>query len=204
MGAKRVTTPRRTEIADAALRIIGERGITSLTTATLAAELGVSSGAPFRHFASLDELLEETAHRVVELVEASFPPPGLGPLERIQGLFLARTEVMGRNAGLARLIFSDQFAKALPERAAVGLRGVMHKTRAFLLDALEEAARERLIRRDLAPVDLLVPLMGTLQHVAFLLALPREGAARPMPQPDPRRVLATLMALLAPAGEPMI
>ena len=80
MGAKRVTTPRRTEIADAALRIIGERGITSLTTATLAAELGVSSGAPFRHFASLDELLEETAHRVVELVEASFPPPGLGPL----------------------------------------------------------------------------------------------------------------------------
>jgi hypothetical protein len=80
----------------------------------------------------------------------------------------------------------------------------MHKTRAFLLDALEEAAREQLIRRDPAPADLLVPLMGTLQHLAFLMALPREGGALPMPRPDPRRVLATLMALLAPVREPMI
>lgn len=43
----RQTTAKRTEIADAALRIIGERGITALTMATLAAELGLSPGRRF-------------------------------------------------------------------------------------------------------------------------------------------------------------
>ena len=64
----RQTTAKRTEIADAALRIIGERGITALTMASLAEELGVSPGAPFRHFSSRNEILEEVAHRVVELM----------------------------------------------------------------------------------------------------------------------------------------
>ncbi|MBP7616920.1 MAG: TetR/AcrR family transcriptional regulator [Geothrix sp.] len=191
----RQTTAKRTEIADAALRIIGERGITALTMATLAAELGLSPGAPFRHFASRDEILEEVAHRVVELIGAAFPDPALPPLERLSHLFLARTEVLGRNTGCGRLIFSDQFAKALPENAAATIRGLVRQTRTYLVSILKEASEAGQIRNDLAPEDLLIPVIGTLQHLAFLASLPADGP--PLRRPDPKRALNTLLTLLS-------
>jgi len=187
---KRPTTPKRTEIADAALRIIGERGVTSLTMANLAAELGVSPGAPFRHFASRDEILEEVAARVVEIMGQSFPDPALAPLERLSRLFLARVEAVGKHAGIARLIFSDQFTKALPDSAAQQIRALVKRTRSVLLEILKEAAQRGEIRQDLAPEDLLVPVMGTLQHLAFLGALPGGG------RPNPEQILGTLLTLL--------
>ncbi|MDE3244858.1 MAG: TetR/AcrR family transcriptional regulator [Acidobacteriota bacterium] len=200
IASNRPTTAKRTEIADAALRIIGERGITALTMASLAAELGVSPGAPFRHFASRDEILEEVAHRVVDLVGTAFPDPALPPIERLSRLFLARTEVLGRNTGCGRLIFSDQFAKALPEKAAATLRGLVRQTRAYLLAILKEASEAEEVRRDLAPEDLLVPVIGTLQHLAFLTALPADGP--PLRRPDPRRALETLLVLLSTPDPP--
>ena len=60
---------RREEIARAVLRIIGERGLTSLTTSNLAAEVGLTTGALYRHFASREEILREAkdmrAHLIV-------------------------------------------------------------------------------------------------------------------------------------------
>ncbi|MBL0311592.1 MAG: TetR/AcrR family transcriptional regulator [Holophagaceae bacterium] len=200
IASNRQTTAKRTEIADAALRIIGERGITALTMASLATELGLSPGAPFRHFASRDEILEEVAHRVVELIGAAFPDPALPPIERLSQLFLARTEVLGRNTGCGRLIFSDQFAKALPEKAATTIRGLVRQTRAYLLAILKEASEAGAIRTDVAPEDLLVPVIGTLQHLTFLTSRPAE--APPQRRPDPKRALETLLVLLSPPDKP--
>lgn len=191
-------TQKRTEIADAALKIIGTLGIAELTMANLAQELGVSSGAPFRHFKSRDEILVEVGRRVAELVDATFPDPGLPPLERLEGLFRVRTEVLGKESGMARLIFSDQFAKALPPEAAAQIHGIVKRTRAFLLQALKDAAEAGLIRNDIPPKDLLVPVIGTLQHLGFLTAVTAEGMG--FTRPDATQVLATLLALLKPAA----
>ncbi len=193
-------TQKRTEIADAALHIIGTKGIAELTMANLAQELGVSNGAPFRHFKSRDEILEEVARRVAELVGETFPEPGLPPLERLEGLFRARTEVLGKESGIARLIFSDQFTKALPPEAAAHIHGVVKRTRAYVLQALKDAAEAGLIRRDLPPEDLLMPVVGTLQHLGFLTALSPEGT--PFKRPETSRVLATLLTLLGPVHPP--
>lgn len=187
-------TQKRVEIADAALRIIGSRGITGLTTAALADELGVSPGAPFRHFKSRAEILEAVARRIAGLIGTTFPDPGLPPLERLEGLFRARAEMLGKESGIARLIFSEQFTKALPPEAVVHIHGVVKQTRAFVLQALRDAAEGGLIRGDIPPEDLLVPVMGTLQHLGFLAALPPEG--RSIKRPDPARIVATLFALL--------
>lgn len=191
-------TQKRTAIADAALHVIGTKGIAELTMANLAAELGVTSGALFRHFKSRDEILEEVARRVAELVGGTLPTGDLPPLERIRALFLNRTAVLGREAGIARLVFSDQFTKALPQSAAELIHGVVRQTRAFLLQALREAAEAGLIRRDISPEELLLPVVGTLQHLGFLTALKLEGMG--FSRPDPAQVLATLFTLLKPAS----
>lgn len=195
---RRETTAKRIEIADAALRVIGEKGIAELTFANLATELGVTPGAPFRHFKSRNEILEEVADRVVDLVGLAFPDPQLPPLERLSRLFLARAEAVGKNLGIARLIFSDQFAKALPKDAAAKLRGLVGHTRGYLLDILREAADAGLVRRDIAAEDLLVTVLGTLQHLSFLMALPKDGLG--FERPDPARALDTLLTLLKPTA----
>lgn len=196
MPIRRSTTLTRIEIADAAIRLIGTEGIAALTTTALAKELGVSSGAPFRHFASRDEILEAVAERVVEIVGTTFPEESLQPMDRLSRLFLARTSILSRNLGVARLIFSDQFTKALPEKAAANIRGLIQKTRAYLLSLLDECAERGDIRRDIPSEDLVVPVLGTLQHLAFLSAL-RKDVERSSGL-DPDRVLATLLALLRP------
>lgn len=184
--------PKRIEIADAALRIIATRGIAALTTSALAAELGVSSGAPFRHFANREAILEAVAHRVEELVLATFPPESLPPLERIQALLRARSRMVGGHPGIGRLMFSEQFALALPPVAATHLREVVLHTRSFLLRALEEAQREGTVRRDLAPEALLTVVFGLLMHLVYTQATGRGRSQ------DSEATCSTLRTLLQP------
>lgn len=187
-------TPKRLEIADAALRIIGRHGIASLTTATLAAELGVSAGAPFRHFANREEILEAVALRVEDLVLETIPDCGCAPMDRIRLLFRARAKAVGRHAGIARLMFSEQFTLALPKSAANRLKDLVTRTRSFLLEALREAAAGGEIRSDLSPEALLPIAMGALQQLIFArsLGLAQDG--------DADAVFSTLALLLAPCS----
>ena len=190
-------TPKQTEIADAALKIIGARGISALTTASLAQELGVSSGAPFRHFDSRDEILEAAAQRVADMVAGTYPKVALPPLERLEALFLARVHTVGKQAGVARFIFSEQFTLALPPAAAERMLDLVRGTRAFVLQALEEGMERGEIRKDLPPKALLPIVLGSLQHLVFLNALP-SGLGK---APKATEVFASLVYLLAPNPE---
>jgi AcrR family transcriptional regulator len=194
MRATSALTEKQTDIADAALRVIGRQGISALTTTTLAAELGVSSGAPFRHFESRDAILDAVTRRVVDLVSTTYPDPRLPPLQRLEALFRARVNTVGHFAGVARLIFSEQFTLALPKEASERMLDLVRDTRAFVLQALEEGVECGEIRGTPPPKALLPVVMGSLQHLVFLNALPR-GVAQP---PAPGEVLATLRCLLAP------
>jgi len=186
-------TPKRAEIADAALRIIETRGIAALTTAALAAELGVSSGAPFRHFASREEILEAVVVRVEGLILATFPPETTPPLERIQALLRARVKVVGGHRGIGRLMFSEQFALALPEAAVARLRSVVVRTQAFLLNALAEGQREGAVRGDLTAEALLSVVFGLLMHLVYTQAASHGRRAG-----DIGETCTTLLAILQP------
>ena len=133
---RKPTGKRREEIARAVLRIIGEQGLTSLTTATLAAEVGVTTGALYRHFASLDEILAETVRLGVERLEATFPDESLPPLDRLVALARNRVRLLGNDPGLAWLLRSEQAYLTLPTDAAERLREIAGRSREFLLRTL--------------------------------------------------------------------
>jgi AcrR family transcriptional regulator len=185
-------TPKRAEIADAALRIIETRGIAALTTSALASELGVSSGAPFRHFANRGEILEAVVQRVEDLILTTFPPETAPPLDRIQDLLRARARVVGGHRGIGRLMFSEQFVLALPESAAARLRAVVARTRVFLLEALAQAQQEGSIRADLTPKALDSVTFGLLMQLVHTQAAGQGQAG------DADEACATLRTLLQP------
>lgn len=194
---RRPTEHRRAEIVDAALRLIATRGITELTNRTVADAVGLTTGALFRHFASMDEILCAVADRVSEMLRATYPPADLPPIERLGRFVDARAATVGENVGILRLVLSEQFTLALPEEAAARLGQAVMESRAFLVKALSEGQSRGEIRDDIPPEMLTTVVMGTIQVSAFERALggtrSMRGGARPPGSPR-----ATLMKLLAP------
>lgn len=193
-NSQQTLSPKQIEIADAALKIIWERGISALTTSTLAHELGVSSGAPFRHFGSKEEILDAAVQRVAEMVDVTYPKASLPPMERLKALFQARLQTVGKQAGLTSFLFSEQFTLALPPAAAERMANLVRDTRAFVLRALQEGIERGDIRKDLPPKILLPIVMGSFQHLVFMSTLrPDLGNA-----PKATEIFAGLSCLLAP------
>jgi AcrR family transcriptional regulator len=66
----------------------------------LGREVGVTSGALFRHFPSRTAMLNEAAARAVAVLETTFPPVDLPPLERPRRLVAARSGLAAAHAGI--------------------------------------------------------------------------------------------------------
>jgi AcrR family transcriptional regulator len=187
---------RRPQIAAAALRLIGERGLPALTSAALAGEVGLTSGALFRHFASVDVILDEAVDSAVERLTATFPSPSLPPRERLFALLRSRVELLGSDPGLAWLLRSDEAYLALPPAAVARLRELVERSRAFLLGALREGAAAGTIRTDVEPELLLVTVVGTVHSLVGLRGVHRSAA--PPSAPSASSVLRALETLLSP------
>lgn len=189
---RKPTARRREEIAAAVLALLGRGGPRALTTAALADAVGVTTGALFRHFATLDEMLEAAVALAVERLEATFPPRDLPPLARLRALARARVEALRAEPGLAWLLRSEQAVASLPAPAVRRLAAFVRRSRRTLLDTLEEAAAAGEVRRDVPPDLLLVPFTATVHA----LVGPGGVHARKVPRPD--AVLDALFVLLAP------
>ena len=189
---------RRQEIGGAALQIVGRQGVTALTTANLARKVDLTTGALFRHFATLDDVLREAVRQGLERLESTFPDGALPPLERIATLARNRVKILSSDPGLAWLVRSDQALLALPGDAVASLQEFVSRSRRFLLEAIEEGVRQGSIRRDIEPEALLVPVAGTIHAIVGMPGVHR--LARGSGKLGPERVLEGLMRMLAPPG----
>ncbi len=196
---RKPTEVRRREIAAAVLRLIGERGAPALTAASIAEAVGVTPGALFRHFESVDAILLGAVELAVELVEATFPDPDLPPCERLQALLTARIAAIRETPGLAWLLLSDQVFLSVPPLAVDHLRGLVERSRTFLRNALKEAVADGDLRDDVDLSVMLVLFTGTVHTLAAGGGVHASPSGRRRPrQPQPTRVLETLLELLAP------
>jgi AcrR family transcriptional regulator len=162
------TFERKKEIVDAVLKIIGERGLSSLSTKTIAEEVGVTTGALFRHFTSHEEILREVKRFAILQIEDTFPDELMAPLERIK--FIAKNRIMLLNScnGLAWLLKSEQAFLTLPKDSVESLRSMMKGTKRFLLKSLKDGINEGSIRNDIDPEILIIPIMGTIHSMIVL------------------------------------
>jgi AcrR family transcriptional regulator len=195
---RRKSEERQVELTDAALRIIETKGIAALTTRSLAQEVGFSTGAIFKHFASLDALLDAVVARVETVLESTYPPPTVPPAERLERFIEARSSTVGNQRGILRLVLSEQFLLALPMSGSLRLANCVQRTRAFLFECIREGQDAGVLRGDL-PAETLVPIvMGTVQMLALspLKAQQRDA--------ETRAVLGSLLTLLrTPASVPL-
>ncbi len=189
---RRSSEARQAELTDAALRIIATHGIAALSTRALAAEVGLTSGAIFRHFASLEALLDAVVGRVEAVLDATFPPAELEPLQRLARFIEARTSAVGSQIGILRLVLSEQFSLALPAHGSERLAACVDKTRRFVRACLRDAQAAGSARGDVSAEAMVPIVMGTMQMLALLPAEARRREA------ETRTVVGALLALLRP------
>ncbi len=159
---RKPTAERRQEIVLAVLKIVSERGLPSLTTATIAAEVGVTTGAIFRHFASIDDIFAAVVKYAVNEIESTFPASSNPPDERLFEFARNRIALLRSAPGLAWLMRSEQAYLTLPAKSADLLKDVSKRSKGFILDALKDGARQGSIRKDIDPESMLVMILGTI------------------------------------------
>jgi AcrR family transcriptional regulator len=189
--ARKSSQIRRKEIADAALSVIGQQGASALTAATIAAEVGLTSGALFRHFPTVEAILEEAVDNSIAAVSGTFPPEDLPPAQRLRAIADARIELMTSRPGLAWLLMSDQVYLTVSEAAVARLRELVARSRAFLASAVRDGIEDGSFRRDITPEAQLVIFSGTLHALVGSGGVHRDRVRR-------TGVLDALFAMLAP------
>lgn len=106
-------------IVDEAMLILDEEGEGALSMRALAARLGVTPMALYRHFTDRDDLLLALVERVSE--EISFPEPAEGPVDRAVDLALCLHGVLVQYPWMSRLISSGRLASPAGLRFPDGL-----------------------------------------------------------------------------------
>jgi len=107
---RKPTAERQQEIEQAVLDLIATEGTQGLTMARIAARIGVSEAALYRHFhGKLDIIhatIEASFHRVMErLTQAA----GRGDATtRLHHVFVAQLQFIEHHPGMARILFSDE------------------------------------------------------------------------------------------------
>ncbi len=107
---RKTTAERQQEIEQAVLDLIATEGMQGLTMARIAARIGVSEAALYRHFRGKLDIIHATIatafDRVMEVLDRA--ARGGGVSERLQRVFMTHLRFIEEHPGMARILFSDE------------------------------------------------------------------------------------------------
>lgn len=107
---RKTTAERQQEIEQAVLDLIATEGIQGLTMSRIAARIGVSEAALYRHFhGKLDIVHATIAASFDRVMERLTQAAGKGKaLVRLYRVFVAQLRFVEDHPGMARILFSDE------------------------------------------------------------------------------------------------
>lgn len=171
---------RRREIADAALRVIAGQGLGRFTALAVAREVGLSDAALFRHFSSMEAIVDAAIDRVEELLFEGFPPADEDPLDRLGAFFRHRAAVIRQNPAVSPLVISDELAKGGSAHGLERVTGFRRRSAGFVRDCLAEAERARLLAPGLDAEAAAFVVLGSLLALIHGSTAPSAAAVVPL------------------------
>jgi AcrR family transcriptional regulator len=186
----------RRALIEAAVEAIADHGIAALNLRRLAAETGVTAGAPYHHFADREALLRAIAEEGFLRLEAGLiaarDTAAADACARLEALGLAYLSFAISHPGYFRAMFHGDASSSGPTKP--GLRA-FHLLRDAVLACREASAAPR---GDPAPLVLIA--WSAVHGFATLWvdgALPFEGMEPERMAPEVGRLLARMFAALA-------
>lgn len=161
---------RQSEIVEVATRLLATKGARRFTVQLLADEIGVTGGAIYRHFGSMEEVMGAVVEQIGAVLFEGFPPAADDPLERLRLFFHRRTRSVLAHPYISRLLLSDHLAQAVGKAQAARLEEFKRRSRTFVRDCLREAERGGLLTSGMSAEAGAVVVLGSI------LALAHAGA----------------------------
>ncbi|MBM4344992.1 MAG: DUF2249 domain-containing protein [Deltaproteobacteria bacterium] len=165
---------RREQILAAALDLLATTPIDRLTTREIAAAVGVSQPALFRHFRNREAILVAVAERARGALEGEIAamletraPGDRSPIDDCAALARVLAEHIARHPGLPRLLYADLDGDQAELRTAIGQ--LVSMQRSLVVERVGEAVRRGQARADADPQaagDLFVAMLQGLPLAA--------------------------------------
>lgn len=160
---------RRTEIIEAVLRLAVEVGPDRLGTAAVAAAVGITQPAIFRHFPSREALWVAVAEHVAARMRAVWVATEGGspsPEETIRRIVAAQVGLVAGEPAILAIVFSHELRVSNPTLAAV-FRGLMTELTGRLVAAFTALGA----RATTEPKDAALLILGLVQGLALRWSL---------------------------------
>ena len=156
---------RQLEIIEAAGEILTESGLTGLTTKNLAAKMGFSESALYRHFKSKEEIvltmlkyLAKDMDNRLEKAIAEFERPA----DKIGALFNNQFTFFKRNPHFLIAIFSDGLLEASQE-INLAISKIMGITKKLLIQIIQEGQKQNQFTKLIPAQELAHIIMGSFR-----------------------------------------
>lgn len=174
MRAKKTGTQvRREQIADAAMSLISEGGLSHLSVAGIAKKVGIVPSAVYRHFDNKDAILEAVFNLLDSNLKANVAlvrDESSSALERLRCLLDLHLEMLKSNPTFLHVIFAH-FAQPEPICQWNRLKEIMESYLAAIAGVIEEGKQDCVVRADVSPQSAAVLFIGLIIPVAMLYRL---------------------------------
>ena len=163
------TQERQTEIVAAALRLSRDRSPALITTSDIAAAVGVTQGAVFKHFPTKEAIWVAAiewvhAQLLAALTQATQGAPT--PLAGLQAVFDAHVAFVASHPGVPRLIFHE-LQQATDSAVKQEVRTLLQAYRKLLMSLLGAAAQRGQVAADLDREAAATLFVGIIQGLVM-------------------------------------
>ena len=154
-------TKRQTQIIQASVAIIAEKGIQGLTMKNISAAIGISEPAIYRHFSSKNEILSG----IIKLMRMNTNDNSqvnkieLSPMQRLELSLRNRTAAFINNPALAAIIFSEEIFIS-DNKLSLEIRKIMKDRQAMFVELLTKGQAIGEVRDDIAVEQLATMIIG--------------------------------------------
>lgn len=164
------TAIRREQIAEAALDLLGTRGIKELSMAGVGRQVGLVPAGIYRHFAGKDEVLDAVVELIGQRLAANVHlvrEEAHDAIDRLHRVLVRHVRFIQENRAVPRIIFSDEMVSGNPKRKARVyqiIRGYLAQVSQIVRDGQRSGA----IRAELNPKVVSMALLGIVLPGAVL------------------------------------
>ncbi len=167
MAPRLSTTERQKQIIDEAIRIIYERGYSSLSVRNLAKRVGISEPAIYRHFESKEDIILGILDRMLDfgkMLERNIKNIK-DEREKIRRLIFLQVDYLEKNPHMASIIFSEDIFQ--PDKRVDDKLQEIFENRHKLLNEIVSEAEKKGININIEIDDLSSIIFGYLHLVVF-------------------------------------
>ena len=169
MLEKKSTNIRKEEIVQAALGVVGKKGVRALTIAAIANSAGMSEANIYRHFSGKSEIFSALADFIGSSVMGKAATIAAGsrrPLEKLETIFFSHIAIIAEHPGIPRFIFSEDVHLGYPDLAknlAIRIGNYAETISAVIAAGVHEGE----LKQEILPRETALTMLGMIQFIAL-------------------------------------